>query len=86
MVEKSVGTVTHWYDKIGVAVIKLSDTLKSGDRIKIKQGEEEFEDVVSSIQVNYKDVSYAKAGDEVAVKLSRKAKEGSVVYLAPLDD
>ncbi|KKQ00904.1 MAG: hypothetical protein UW15_C0038G0003 [Parcubacteria group bacterium GW2011_GWC1_44_10] len=80
--EKEVGKITHWYDKIGVAVIDLKGALKMGDRVKIKKGEDEFEETISSMQVDHKEVSSAKKGDEVAVKLSQKAKEGAAIYKA----
>ncbi len=79
--EKQVGTVTHWYDKLGVAVVKLSGKLSKGDRIKVKKGEEEFEDIVASLQIDHKDVASAKKGDDAAVKLSKHAKEGAAVLL-----
>ena len=82
MAEKEIGKVIHWYDKINVAVIKLSGVLKVGDTVKIKRGEEEFEESVASMQVDYKDVTSGKKGDEVAVKFSQKAKEGAVLYKA----
>ena len=77
--EKEIGKVIHYYDKIGVAVIRLTDALKQGDQIKIQRGEEEFEDTVSSMQIEHQAVSTAKSGQEVAVKLSAKTKEGAVV-------
>lgn len=80
MAEKEIGKVIHWYDKINVAVIKLSAALKVGEAIKIKRGEEEFEETIASMQVDYKDVTSGKKGDEVAVKFSQKAKEGAVLY------
>lgn len=78
--EKEIGKVTHWYDKISVAVIKLTGTLKKGDTIKVKRNEEEFEENISSMQIDREDVDSAKKGDEVAVQLSQKTKEGAVVY------
>ncbi|MBI2023995.1 hypothetical protein HYT00_01225 [Candidatus Giovannonibacteria bacterium] len=80
MAEKQIGKVTHFFDKAGVAVIKLSETLNSGDMIKVVKGDAEFEDAVSSMQIDHKPVSSAKAGDEVAVKLSKETKEGAVVF------
>ena len=80
MAEKEIGTITHWFDKIGVAVIKLSGALAVGDRIKIKRGDEEFEDTVSSMQIDYKEVTDAGKGDDVAMKISHKAHEGAVVF------
>jgi len=79
---KGIGKVVHWYDKIGVAVIKLSGSLKEGDKIKVKRGDEEFEDTVASIQLEHKAIKIGKKGQMVAAKLSQKAKEGAVVSLA----
>lgn len=77
--EKEIGKVTHWYDKIGVAVVKLQSALKVGDRVKVKKGDEEFEDTVASIQIDHTEVVSAKKGDDAAVKLSHRAKEGAVL-------
>jgi len=78
--EKEVGKVIHWYDKIGVAVVRLVGALKKGDTIKVKRGEDEFEDTVASMQIDHVDVDAGKKGDEIAVKLSSKTKDGAVVY------
>ncbi len=80
--DKPIGKVTHWYDKIGVAVVKLNGALKAGDKIKVKRGETEFEDTVASLQLEHEDIKAGKKGQEVAVKLNQQAKEGSEVYLA----
>ena len=82
MAEKLVGKITHWYDKLGVAVVDLKAPLKAGDIIKVRKGEEEFEDSVVSMQIDHKEVSSAKKGDEVAIKLAQKAKEGAEIYKA----
>ena len=77
----SVGKVIHWYDKISVAVVKLTKGLKVGDSIKVKHGDDEFEDTVSSMQLDHESVKSGKKGQEVAIKLSQKAKEGSEICL-----
>ena len=79
--EKPLGTVTHWYDKIGVAVVKLAGSLKKGDTITVKRGEEEFECTVDSLQIDHKDVASAKKGDDAAIKLTTKTKEGATIFL-----
>lgn len=79
--EKEIGKVTHWYDKIGVAVVGLKSGLKVGDKVKVTRGDEEYEDTVTSMQLNHEEVSSAKKGDDAAIKLSQKAKEGSTVSL-----
>lgn len=80
MEEKEIGKVIHYFDRAGVAVIRLSGALKTGDTITFKHGDEEFTETVSSMQVDHKPVSSGKSGDEIAVKVSQKTKEGFVVY------
>ena len=82
MAQKEIGKVNHWYDKAQVAVVKLSGGVKVGDKIKIQKGDSEFEETVSSMQVDHKAVSSGKKGDEVAIQLSQKTKEGAVIYSA----
>lgn len=78
---KKVGTVTHYYGKLGVAIVDLSSTLKVGDRIKIENGTE-LEQTVESMQVEHEQVEEAKKGKMVGLKVSQKVHEGATVYLA----
>lgn len=80
MAEKEIGKVTHWYDKIGVAVVKLSGSLKTGDQVKVRHGEREFEAPIESMQIDHKPVESAKKGDEAAIKFPEQAKEGAKIY------
>lgn len=80
--EKELGKVSHWYDQINVAVVKLAGTLKNGDTIKFKHGDDEFEETVDSLQIDHESVKSGKKGDEIAMKLSKKVKEGWSVYKA----
>ena len=77
-----IGKVSHWYDKLGVAVIKLDKTLKVGDQIKVKRGDDEFTEAITSMQLDHESVNSGKKGDEIAVKVSQPAKEGAEVYIA----
>jgi hypothetical protein len=80
--EKEIGEITHWYDKIGVAVIKLTSPLAKGDTVKVVRGDDEFEETVNELQIDHAPVEKGKKGDELAVKLSNKAKVGATVYKA----
>lgn len=78
---KLIGKVTHYFDKIGVAVIALEDSLAIGDTIRIVGGKEtDFEQKVDSMQVEHKNIEKAKKGDEVGVKVQEKVREGYKVY------
>lgn len=75
-----IGKVTHYYDKIGVAIIKLSQGLKVGDKVKFVKGEETFEQVIESIQLEHASIPEGKKGQEVGVKVNQGVKEGTLVY------
>ena len=77
---KEVGKVTHYYGKVGVAIVELSDGLKVGDKIKIEGNKVEFDQTVESMEVDRKPVDSAKAGDVVGLKVDQKVSEGAVVY------
>jgi U32 family peptidase len=79
---KEIGKIFHYFEKIGVAAIELTDTLKLGDTIRIVGGESDFTEVVSSMQIEGKNVEKAKAGQGVGIKLSEKVHKGYKVYRA----
>lgn len=80
--DKTIGKVTHYYDKLGVAIIDLeTGGLKAGDEIKFKRGEEEFSQKVESLQVDHKDVDTVKKGDSFGLKVDQPTKPGTEVYL-----
>ena len=74
-----IGKVVHYYDKLGVAVVKLDKSLKVGDKIKLSHGEDSFEQTVESMQLDHKPVNEGTSGEEVAIKVNRSTKEGTVV-------
>ena len=77
---KEVGKVTHYYTKLGVAVIELSDTLKVGDKIKIKGATSDFEQPVESMQIEHEKIEEAKAGQSIGMKVKEHVREHDVVY------
>jgi len=80
MADVLIGKVTHYYNKAMVVVIDLKKPISAGDTIKIKRGEEEFEQKVESMQIDHKNVEKAKKGDEIAIKVDQPTKEGAEIY------
>ena len=80
MADTKVGTITHYFDKIGVAVVDLSDVLKVGDTIKISGRGEEFTMSVDSMQEEHEQIQEAKKGQAVGMKVAQPVKEGDEVY------
>ncbi|MEK7116958.1 MAG: hypothetical protein AAB837_02230 [Patescibacteria group bacterium] len=76
---KKVGKVTHYYDNIGVAIVELEATLKVGDKVKFEGHGADFEQEVTSLQVNHEQVEKASAGDAIGLKTDQKVKEGTEV-------
>lgn len=77
---KPIGMVTHYYDKIGVAVLKLDAALGVGDTVRFT-GKAESMQVVTSMQIDHKPVEHATAGDNVALKTDKPVREHDVVGL-----
>jgi putative protease len=78
--EKQIGKITHFFSKIGVGVIELSDVLKVGETIKVVGLDHEFSQVVDSMQVEHENIEQAQAGSAVGLKLNEPSKEGDKVY------
>ncbi len=80
MEEKQVGTVDHFFDKISVGMIKLTDVVKVGDKLRIKSKASDFVQQISSMQINRVPAQEGKAGDVISVKVDQKVRPGDAVY------
>jgi len=80
MADTKAGLITHYYDKIGVAVVELLDNLAVGDKIKIVKDDQEFTQEVSSMQVEHQTVEKAKKGETVGLKVDQAVKNKAEVY------
>lgn len=80
MADFKVGKITHYYDKIGVAVVELTGDLSVGDTIKISGHGREFTQEVSSMQIEHEEIKTAKKGQTIGLKIDEKAKENDEVY------
>jgi len=81
MERQVIGQVTHYYSKIGVAILLLEGTLDVGDRIAIVGSTTDIEQEVKSMQVEHQSIDEAKEGDLVGLKVKDKVREGDTVYL-----
>ncbi|HOJ13777.1 MAG TPA: translation elongation factor-like protein [Deltaproteobacteria bacterium] len=79
--KKLIGKVTHFFGKISVAGIQLTDTLKVGDRISIEGATTSFEETIDSMQIDNKPVDVAGPGDLIGIKVKEKTRVGDSVYL-----
>jgi hypothetical protein len=79
---EKVGEVTHFFDKISVAVIKPEKTMNVGDTIKIydKQGNIVVEQAVDSMEIDGDKIESAEKDQEFGMKVEGDVKEGYLVY------
>ena len=75
-----VGKITHYYNKIGVAVVDVLKPIKVGDKIKISGHDNEFTQNINSMQVEFKAIDKAKKGDSIGLKVDQPVKENDLVY------
>ena len=80
--EKPIGKVTHYFGKIGVMALDLTDKLSVGERIHIKGHTTDVILTVDSLQIEHASVPEAKAGDSVGIKVGEKVRPGDMVYRA----
>ena len=81
MVEEKIGVVEHFFTKIGVAAIRITDgELKIGDTIHIVGATTDFKQKVERMQINKQPVDVAKPGDEIGIKVIDRVREHDVVY------
>lgn len=79
--EVLVGRVTHVFSRIGVAVVKLTGTMRVGDAIRIRGKNSDLTQKVESMQIQHKAVLEAKPGEEVGLRVEGKVREGDGVYI-----
>jgi len=80
MEKKEIGEITHYFNKIGVAVIKLTDTLKVGDKISIEGATTNIEQTAESMQIDKEKIEEAKKGQEVGIKVKDVVRKGDKVF------
>ena len=78
--EIRVGKITHYYNRISVAVAELNDGLKVGDKIAILGHTTEFTQTVQSMEIDHKQIDSAGGGQEIALKVWDTVRRGDLIY------
>ncbi len=80
MAEVEVGRVEHYFDRIGVVGIGLTDRIAIGDTIRVKGHTTDLTHAVESMQIDNTDVEEAGAGDSVGIVVGEKCRGGDHVF------
>ncbi len=81
MAEEQIGKISHYFSKIQVAAIELTEgSLAVGDTIHIKGHTTDLKEPIKSIQIEHEQLQEAKKGDSIGIKVSDHVREHDVVY------
>ena len=81
MAEVVIGTVSDFFARISVAGIDLAAPLKVGDIIHIKGHTTDIMMPVQSMQIDNVNVTEAKTGEAVGIKLPERVRKGDAVFI-----
>jgi len=81
MVEKKlIGKITHYFSKINVAVVELSEDITVGAKIGVEGATTSFEQVIDSMEIENKKVETATAGQSIGLKVKERVRLHDSVY------
>ena len=79
--EKPIGTVTHYYNGLGVAIVKFSKPVKVGIKVRVAGATTAFEQEIDSMQYDHQPITLAPKGKEIGIKVKERTREGDAIYL-----
>ncbi len=80
--EKLVAKVTHYFNKINVAILEITEgELAVEDTIHVKGHTSDFTQKIGSMQVEHEPIQKAKKGDNFGLKVDAPVHEHDLVYL-----
>lgn len=80
MPEVRIGLVTDFFVRPVVAGVKVEGAINLGDSIHIKGHTTDMELVVKSMQIDGADITEAKPGDIIGLKVSDRVRHGDIIY------
>jgi hypothetical protein len=75
-----VGEVTHFYDRLCVAVLTLTEPIRVGDMLHLLGHHTDFQQKVESLQIEHQAVAEAGPGQDVALKVTQTVHPGDAVF------
>lgn len=79
---KPIGTVTHFYNEISVAIVRFKEPVSLGTVLYFKGATTDFKHPVKSMQYNHAPVAVAPKGKQIGIKVPKRVREGDKVHRA----
>ncbi len=81
MAKEKIGVVTHFFNHINVAAIKITHgELNVGDTIHILGAHTDFTQPVDSMEIDRESIETATPGDEIGIKVKKRVREHDEVF------
>ena len=80
MAEHPVGAVTHYFGKPRVGIVALTGDVTTGDTVRFLGHGADFQQTVTSMEIEHAAVETASAGPEVGIRVDQRVREGTQVY------
>jgi len=81
MPEIKVGRITHYFAKVGVAMVEAGEgEISVGDRIHIKGNTTDHTQIIQSLQIERQPVSTLAKGQTAGLKVDVRAHEHDEVF------
>ena len=80
MSEELVGTVTHYFARPQGGVVKVNVAIRFGDTLRFLGHGADFQQQVTSMEIEHAPVEMAAAGTEAAIKVDQRVRQGDQVY------
>lgn len=74
------GVVTHYYNHLGVGSVKLLSTLHVGDHVHIQGHTTSFDQAISHLQLDHREITCGKKGEEVGIQVNERVRKGDLLY------
>lgn len=78
---RAIGTVIHYWTRLGVAGVELSGSLKVDDWVHFRGALTDFQQRVTSMQLDRSHIHQAEAGQQVGILVADRVRVGDTVFL-----
>jgi translation elongation factor EF-1alpha len=75
-----IGQVAHYFDRLGVAIVRVLGPIQVGDWIHIYGNKTNFVQQVESMEIERQKINVAQPGDDIGMLVIEKVREGDWVY------
>jgi hypothetical protein len=78
---RAIGKVIHYWTRLNVAGVELTDNLKMDDWIQFRGATTDFQQRVTSLQLDRQFISEAQSGQRVGILTADRVRVGDTVFL-----